>query len=254
PAGAIPIRVYSPAGPGPHPGIVHFHGGGFVIGDLDSHDTIARRMALGADCMVVAVDYRLAPEHRYPAAVEDALDVWRWLVSNGGDINVDSQRIAVCGDSAGATLSAIITQTARDEGVPIRAQVLFYPLVDMAERHPSHDEHKATPPISADVLAYFFGHYLGPNADEFDLTDPRLSPLHAAHFADLPPAFVMTAGLDPLRDEGHAYAQRLSEAGCEVVYTCATGTIHGVLRMGRLIPVVHDVMDAGAAFLRNRIH
>ncbi|MEO1720404.1 MAG: alpha/beta hydrolase [Pseudomonadota bacterium] len=258
PAGEIAVRIYEPnpeaGGMGLRPCCLFFHGGGFVIGDLNSHDTIARSMAIGGDCMVVAVDYRLAPEHPYPAAVEDALAAWNWLVAEGGTINVDTTRLAVCGDSAGATLSAIITQTARDAGTPLRAQVLYYPLLDMAGDYPSYHEHAETPPISKEVLAYFWKHYLGPDADDLDMSHPWLSPIRAQSLEQLPPAFIMTSGLDPLRDEGKAYADALAQAGGHVVYHCEAGTIHGVLRMGKLIPAVKSILDAGSKFLRTHIH
>ncbi|MEO0798133.1 MAG: alpha/beta hydrolase [Pseudomonadota bacterium] len=252
------IRVYEPnadaAKLGPRPCALFFHGGGFVIGDLDSHDNIARSIAVGADCMVVAVDYRLAPEHRYPAAVEDAVDVYSWLKVNAGEFNVDPDRLAVSGDSAGATLAAILTHVAKERGETIRAQALFYPLLDMAGGYPSHAEFRDMPPISEDVLAYFWRHYLGDDAEAIATRpDVTLSPIVADDFSGLAPAYIMTAGLDPLRDEGAAYAAKLSNAGVDTVYSCVTGTIHGCLRMGKFIPAAFDALDAASAFLKRRL-
>ena len=268
PAGEVPVRCYHPPGQSGTPGVLlYFHGGGFVIGDLDTHDTVCRSLCTGAGVMVLSVDYRLAPDHpfpaavadtktAYPAAVDDALAAFDWLVENAATLGADPGRMAVGGDSAGGTLAAFVAQEARDRGVPLRAQILNYPVVDLARRYPSHDEHAATPPISEPVLNWFWSQYLGSDwkANTQRLQDPRISPIHTASFQGLAPAYVLTAGLDPLRDEGEAYAQALAAAGVETVYQCVMGTIHGFLRLGRLIPTAGDAMSGAAAFLATRMN
>jgi len=254
PGGRLALRCYRPPAPQGTPGaLLYFHGGGFVIGDLDTHDTICRHLCALGGVAVVSVDYRLAPEHPFPAAVDDALAALAWLRGQAGAIGADPGRLAVAGDSAGGTLAAVAAQRARDDGVALCAQLLLYPVVDLAGRYPSHAEHRDTPPIAAPVLDWFWSLYLGPQRDAALLRDPRVSPLHAPRFDGLAPAFVLTAGLDPLRDEGAAYAHRLAGAGVETLYQCALGTVHGFLRQGRLIPAAGDAMRAAGAFLAARM-
>lgn len=255
-AATIPVRFYRPtAAPaeGPLPVLLYYHGGGYVIGDLDTHDPICRALCEASGAAVIAVDYRLAPEHPYPAAVEDALAAFDWLLSEADDLGVSRAHIAVAGDSAGAALAAVVAQSARDRGIALRAQILFYPAVDMTMAYPSYAEFAETPPITKDVLQWFWDHYLGPNPSPETLTSPHASPIHAETLAGTAPAFVVTAGLDPLRDEGEAYARRLSQEGVETVYQCALGTIHGYLRLGRIVPAAQDTISAAAAFLKRRI-
>jgi len=257
PGGDIALRIYRPreAAPGHLGALLYFHGGGFVIGDLDTHDTLCRQLCTSGDAIVIAVDYRLAPEHPYPAAVDDAIAAFAWLREHGAECGADPERLAVCGDSAGGTLAAIVAQRARDQGIRLRAQLLLYPVTDLAGSYASQEEHANTHPIPTQVLDWFWSLYLGPGWKQ-DATlrrHPDVSPLHAERVDDLAPALVLTAGLDPLRDEGDAYARRLAGAGVETTQLCAMGTVHGFLRLGKLLPAAGDAIAATAAFLRRRL-
>jgi len=257
PGGGIALRIYRPraASAGQLGALLYFHGGGFVIGDLDTHDILCRQLCAGGGVIVIAVDYRLAPEHPYPAAVDDALAAFSWLCEHAADIGADPQRLAVCGDSAGGTLAAIVARHARDVGTHLRAQLLLYPVTDLAGSYPSHEEHSHTYPIPTQVLDWFWSAYLGVDwkNDSALRRDPNVSPLHGQRFDELAPAFVLTAGLDPLRDEGDAYAKRLAAAGVETTQLCAMGTVHGFLRLGRLLPATGDAIAATAGYLRTRL-
>jgi len=256
PAGELPIRCYYPrqaAASGGLPTLLFFHGGGFVIGDLDSHDILCRQFCELAEVLVISVDYRLAPEHRYPAAVEDALCSLDWIKEHCEEVGADPMRLAVAGDSAGGTLAAIVAQHARETGVALKAQLLLYPVVDLIGDYPSYEEHAQTYPLFKPVLAWFWAHYFGPNDNAATREQTWASPIRAQRFADLAPAFVLTAGMDPLRDEGAAYAARLGEAGVETVYQCVMGTLHGFLRLGRVIPSARDTLVGAAHFLRQRL-
>lgn len=255
-AGDVPIRCYYPRDVPAEglPSLLYFHGGGFVIGDLDTHDNICRHLCRHGDVMVISVDYRLAPEHRYPAAVEDALDAFAWLCDNATEIGADAQRIAVGGDSAGGALAAVVAHQARDVGVSLKAQLLLYPVVDLGGGYASEEDFTDMPPISAPVLDWFWHEYFGTPLSSFsDRRHPWVSPIHAARFEDLAPAFVLTAGLDPLRDQGAAYAARLSAAGIETIYQCVFGTIHGFLRLGRLIPTATESLIGAGGYLARRM-
>ena len=243
PAGPVPVRIYTPvaAPPGPLPALVFFHGGGFVIGDLDTHDAPCRTLANAAQCRVIAVDYRLGPEHPFPAAVEDCLAAVRWVAGHAGDLGVDSSRIAVGGDSAGGNLSAVVSILARDAGGPkIAFQLLFYPATDSTLVTQSKIDFASGYLLEADLVAWFWAAYSG--GVELDLADPRLSPARAASLAGLPPALVLTAGHDPLRDEGRAFAEALDAAGVRATHIDYPGTIHGCINMA-------GVLDAGRAML-----
>jgi acetyl esterase len=257
PGREIPVRVYQPRQvPADNLGaLLYFHGGGFVIGDLDTHDTLCRQLCAGGDVTVVSVDYRLAPEHCYPAAVDDAVAAFTWLRDHAADIGANPDRLAVGGDSAGGTLAAIVAQHARDAGARLRGQLLIYPVTDLAGSYPSHEEYAHIHPIPRKVLNWFWSLYLGPDwEDDAELRrDPHVSPLHAQRFDGLAPAFVLTAGLDPLRDEGSAYARRLADAGVETTQLCAMGTVHGFVRLGRLVPAAGDAIAAATGFLRTRL-
>lgn len=225
PGGPVPVRLYGPrpAGGAPLPLLVYFHGGGFVIGNLESHDSLCRRLADGAGCLVAAVDYRLAPEHPFPAAAEDAVAALDWAAENAAALGADGERVAVAGDSAGGTLAAVAARHARDRGAPaLRAQVLVYPGLDPANRHASTAAFADVFPIDKAMLAWFYGHYFGGRPAPSG--DPRAAPGLAADLAGLAPATILTAGLDPLCDEGAAYAERLREAGVAVDYVCYEGT------------------------------
>ena len=203
PAGAIPLRLYRPvsAGVGEKlPVLVYFHGGGWVIGDLDTHDTLCREMSSLSGCAVVAVDYRLAPEHRFPAAVDDTYAATRWIADNGASLGLDPSRLAVGGDSAGANLAIVVSLMARDQGGPvIRQQLLIYPATDSSKTQVSHTENASVLPLTKAVMEWFWAHYLG---DVDGTRDWRASPLMAPSLINLPPAYLITAGYDVLRDEG----------------------------------------------------
>jgi acetyl esterase len=236
PAGPIPLRVYRGKGAEPtaqQPALIYFHGGGWVIGDLESHDQICRALANATPLIVVAVDYRLAPEHKFPAAVEDAIAATRWIAEEAGSLGIDRQRLAVGGDSAGGNLAAVVTLDARDNGGPrLAAQLLIYPATDMGMDRPSHDRHAAQLPLTRAAMQWFVGHYLG---DASEKSDWRASPLRAGRFQGLPPALVITAGFDLLCDEGDAYAEALARAGVPVSHERFAGQIHGFLSMGRIV-------------------
>ena len=234
PHGAIPLRLYRPDGlANPAPVLVYYHGGGWVIGDLDTHDSLCRDLADAGRCVVVAVDYRMGPEHRFPAAVDDVLAATRWLQANADALQLDPTRLAVGGDSAGGNLAAVVALAWRDAGQapPLRLQLLIYPATDMRALAPSHTHNGQGYLLTSDTIAYFRGHYL----DEHQLGDWRASPLLHADLAGLAPALVLTAGFDPLRDEGRQYADALSAAGTPAQYVCFERQIHGFITMGRVI-------------------
>jgi acetyl esterase len=234
PRGPIPLRLYRPAAvPAAAPVLVYFHGGGWVIGDLDTHDVLCRELAAGAGCVVVAVHYGLGPEQRFPAAPDDCLAAVRWVHAQAASLGLDAGRIAVGGDSAGGNLAAVVALTLRDTGGPALAyQLLIYPATDMRATAPSHTHNGQGYLLTADTIAYFRGHYI---ADAAQWSDWRASPLLHPQLAGLPPALVLTAGFDPLRDEGLQYANALSAAGNRVQYVCFERQIHGFITMGRVI-------------------
>ena len=224
PAGNLAARVYTPNGRGKLPLCVYFHGGGWVIGDLDSQDADCRTIANGAGCIVVSVNYRHAPEHKFPAAAEDAYWATRWVAENGEQLLGDASRLAVCGMSAGGNLAAVTALMARDRGHPrIRYQVLIVPVTNYAFDTPSYEENGEDFVLTRQEMQWFWAHYL---ANPEDGASPYASPLRAPDLRGLPPAFVMTAEYDPLRDEGRAYADRLKEAGVPVSYQCRKGMVH----------------------------
>jgi acetyl esterase len=228
--------------------LVYYHGGGWVIGDLDTHDGVCRALADAAGCCVISVDYRLAPEHRFPAAVDDAVAAWRWAVREAGSLGVDPRRISIGGDSAGANLATVVALTARDEGLPMPvAQVLVYPVTDLAAVHDSHQRVTEGVPLTAGLMLWFRDHYLAKPGHQLDW---RASPLRAAHLRDLPPAFVLTAGFDPLCDEGIAYARRLAQDGCQVTHLHLPNQVHGFLTMGRIIRAAGFAIETIGGFLR----
>ena len=227
PAGPLPIRIYTPPGPRPLPILVYFHGGGWVLGDLDGNDLRCRVLSDWAGCLVVSVDYRLAPEHRFPAAVEDAYAATCWVAENAGSIAGDRNRIAVGGDSAGGNLAAVVALAARDRGAPgLVYQYLVYPVADWPLETSSYRENAEGYLLSREMMAWFWDQYV---PDETSRQDPLASPLRAADLSRLPPAMVITAEYDPLRDEGEAYAVRLQAAGVPVEAKRYHGMIHGFL-------------------------
>ncbi|MDF0725410.1 alpha/beta hydrolase [Cytobacillus sp. S13-E01] len=230
--GDIDIRIYTPKGEGPLPVLVYFHGGGWVIGDLDSHDPLCREIANTAQCVVVSVDYSLAPEHKFPTAVNDAFAATKWVYENAGSINVDSSRLAVGGDSAGGNLAAAVSYLAKQEGAPsITYQVLLYPATNFGNTE-SYQLFSEGYFLTKSAMNWFRDCYL--NGPE-DVRNPLAAPLQIEDKRDLPRALIITAGFDPLRDEGKAYADSLSGAGVETEYKCYDGMIHGFVSMFALL-------------------
>jgi acetyl esterase len=252
PAGEIPARVYAPSAEGvPLPTVTYFHGGGWVQGDLETHHGLCARLARHAGALVVAVDYRLAPEHKFPAAVEDCLAAYRWVRDRGRDIGADPARVAVAGDSAGGNLSAVISQLAASGAGPVpTCQVLIYPAVDFALDTDSHRDLADGHVIPRDRIAWYTEQYLRSPADQADL---RASPLRAPSLAGQPPSLIVTAGFDPLRDEGRAYADRLREAGVDVVYREYPGQIHAFVSLTKAIPQGMACTREIAEYLRQRL-
>lgn len=233
--GGVPLRLYRPpaAASGPQPVLVYFHGGGWVIGDLETHDVLCRQLCIAAGAAVVAVDYRLAPEHRFPAAVDDCVAATRWVRREAAALGIDPTRLAVGGDSAGGNLAAVVCLTLRDAGEPLPAfQLLIYPATDMRALAPSHAANGQGYLLTADSIAYYRGHYTPAPAQ---WSDWRASPLLAADHSRLPPALVLTAGFDPLRDEGRQYADALSAAGTPAQYLCFERQVHGFITMTRVL-------------------
>lgn len=244
PSGPLALRIYRPAGALEGqvlPAVLFIHGGGWVIGNLDSHDTMCRRLANGACAVVVAVDYRLAPEHPFPAAVDDCAWALRWLAQTHEALRIDPSAIAVAGDSAGGNLAAVLALMARDGGLPpVVHQTLLYPVTDIAGEAPSYLQDRQALPLTADTMRYFIGHY-APRAG--DRLDWRASPLRAPSVAGVAPALVLTVGHDPLRDEGRSYARRLDEAGVRVCAVHLNDQVHGLFGLGRLLPAADRLLD-----------
>lgn len=249
PAGDVPIRIYEP-GPGKdRPCLVYFHGGGWVIGDLDTHDGVCRKLAAGTDCVVIATDYRLAPEHACPAALDDCYATVEWAAANATDLGIDPARIAVGGDSAGGHLSACVALRARDTAGPsICYQLLVYPVTDTGFDTVSYEDNKEGYMLTKDSMEWFWNHYL--SGSSLARTDPMVAPLQASSHANLPPACVITAEFDPLRDEGEAYGARLREAGVATEITRYDGMIHGFFTMSDVLPDGQAAIDQSCAGLR----
>lgn len=224
-----------------------FHGGGWVIGDLDTHEVVCQKLAHEGELIVISVDYRLAPEHRFPAAVDDAVTATRWVAANAGDLGIDAARLTVGGDSAGGNLAAVVALTARDGGPKLAAQLLVYPATDFSRQHPSHREPETSILLTHSVIGWFGNHYLG----DADSSDWRASPARAKDFAGLPPAYVLTAGADPLRDEGDEYAKFLKDAGVPVTYRHFSGQFHGFFTMGKLLNQANVAVTEISAWLKS---
>lgn len=251
PAGSIPLRVYRPTTDRDRPCVVYFHGGGHTIGSIETHDPVCRQLAREADATVVSVGYRLAPEHPFPAPLDDATAALTWVATHPAEVGADTARLAVAGDSAGGNLSAVLAVWARDNGGPfLRGQLLVYPAVDMAYAHPSIDENGEGKVLTKETILWFRHQYAGADPD---VTDPRLSPIRTRDLSGLPPALVITAELDPLRDEGRAYAARLVAAGVEVVDSLYEGQVHTFFGMGTIFPRANDAIAEAGAFLRKRL-
>ena len=248
PEGDVPVRVYRPRDEAGLPVLVYFHGGGFVIGSLETHDQPCRLLANAAGCVVVSVGYRLAPEHRFPAAPEDCYAAARWVAENGDALGADPARLAVGGDSAGGNLAAVVSQLARERGGPaIAHQLLIYPVTNHAFDTPSYADNAEGYLLTREMMQWFWGHYLEREADG---ATPLASPLRAPDLAGLPPAHVISAEFDPLRDEGEAYAERLREAGVPTVLKRYDGMIHGFLGMTEGVDAARAAVHEMAAELR----
>jgi acetyl esterase/lipase len=252
PHGVLPARLYTPRklrkANGLAPCLVFFHGGGWVIGNLDSHDVVCRMLAHEGELIVISVDYRLAPEHKFPAAADDAITATKWIAANAKQLGIDAGRLLVGGDSAGGNLAAVVALAARDgDGPKLAGQVLIYPATDFAMKHPSHSEPETSILLTHSVIKWFCNHYLNGTAD---LDHWKASPARAKTFAGLPPAYVLTAGADPLRDEGAEYAARLKEAGVPMTYRHFPGQFHGFFTMGKLLQQANIAVSEIADWLK----
>ena len=247
----IPVRIYVPLHHRePAPALVYFHGGGFALGGLDSHDAPCRVLAEDGHCIVISVDYRRSPEHKFPAAVDDAITAFRFVASNASKLGVDPARIAVGGDSAGGNLAAVVALQTRNDAQRPAFQLLIYPTTDMTMSMPSIRQMGRGFFLEHDTMVYFRDHYL---PRESDRRDPRASPLFADDHSGLPPAFVLTAGFDPLRDEGSAYADKLRDAGVLVRYKCYPSLFHGFFSASGGIESARAPLVESAAALREAL-
>jgi len=232
-AGPMRTRIYRPEGAGPFPTVCYLHGGGYVIGNLDTHDNMCRDICRGAGAVVVSLDYRLAPEHPFPAGIEDAIAGTGWVLSRARDLG-GNDTVGVAGDSAGGNFSAVVAQQLRGSAPPLAAQFLIYPAVDHLEAgHASLEENARGYFLELETMKWFYRHYAG---DWKDMADPRISPLRERDLAGLPPAVIVTAEFDPLRDEGEAYGRALEAAGVRADVIRCDGMIHGFFDMGRWSP------------------
>ncbi len=248
---AIKARLYVPSDRAVMPLMVFFHGGGFVLGDLDSHDILCRRLAIASDCAVLAVDYRLAPEHKFPAAVEDAIASVEWVLAHAVELGIDGTHIGLGGDSAGANLAAVVALHRKRSGLPQQAcQVLLYPVTDLQCELPSHQIALDGLPVVGDTMVWFRDHYLESTQQRADW---RASPLQAEDVTGMPPTLILTAGYDPLMDEGRAYAAKLRDAGVAVTEKHYAGQLHGFLTIGARFPTTETAIAEIASFMREEL-
>jgi acetyl esterase len=249
PGGSLGLRIYTPNGTGPFPLMVYFHGSGFVVCSLDTHDLMCRNLCAGTGCVVVSVDYRLAPEHKFPAAVDDCLAATVWAQANASGVGADPSRVLVCGDSAGANLAAVTALRLRDEGGPaLLAQLLIYPVTDhWTAGFPSMEENTEGYGLGKQGMIWFWNHYL---ADQAEAAHPHVSPLRAKDLSRLPPALVLTAEYDPLRDEGEAYAEKLKAAGVRVQMKRYGGMNHGFFNLAGLVNNADVAVDEACAWVK----
>ena len=250
--GAVPARLYVPKTLRKTgtlaPCLVFFHGGGWVIGDLETHDVVCRKLAVEGELIVISVDYRLAPEHKFPAAVEDAIGATKWIAANAQELGIDASRLSVGGDSAGGNLAAVVALAARDgDGPKIAGQLLIYPATEARRTHPSQSEPDTSILLTHSVTTWFYWNYLNGAAD---LDDWRASPARAKTLKGLPSAYVLTVGADPLRDEGEEYAVRLRDAGVAVTYRHFPGQFHGFFTMGKLLNQANVAASEIGAWLK----
>lgn len=249
PLGDVPIRVYSPEGSTGRPIVVFYHGGGFCIGNLDTHDRECQAISKKADCVVVAVDYRMGPEHAYtsndaqPAWIDDSWAAFSWVADNAAELGGDGQRLVVCGDSAGGNISAVVAQMAREDGRPLALQALVYPATDVRDEafdlYPSYAEHAEAPILERPVLDYFRDQ----SRPGGDATAPSMSPGLADDLGGLAPALILTAEYDPLRDDGEAYGKKLADAGVEVTMKRFDGMPHGFFNLGPHVDAAAEAID-----------
>ena len=250
----LPVRVYHPQSAKLNhalPALVYLHGGGWTIGDLDTHDVLCRSLCLQAEVVVVSVDYRLGPEHPFPAAYEDTLAAFHWTVENANELGIDASRIAIGGDSAGGNLSAAACLGLRGQVVQPAFQLLIYPATIMWQDTASYHANGTGYMLTKESIAYYTENYL---RNREDAKDWRASPQLAKSHADLPPALVMTAGFDPLRDEGLMYADALSNAGVPTQYICFERQIHGFITMGRIMQEANTAVTLCASVLKANLH
>jgi acetyl esterase len=251
PAGAISFRVYTPvASAGQLAGIVYFHGGGWVFCNLDTHDAMCRTLANESGCRIVSIDYRLAPEHKFPAAVDDAYAATQWVAAHASELGIDRDRLAVAGDSAGGNLAAVVCQLAKSSGPKIALEVLFCPATDVTADTQSRREFAEGYLLEERAMQWLVAQYLPTDSDP---RDTRISPLQAADFSGLPPAHIHTAAFDPLRDSGKAYADALERAGVKVNYTCHEGMIHHFYAMAAVIPYANTAMKSAGAAIKTAL-
>ncbi|MGZ5930574.1 MAG: alpha/beta hydrolase [Rhizomicrobium sp.] len=246
PGGPIPIRVYTPvaAGRDPMPALIYYHGGGWVIGNIETHDGLCRMMANEGGFRVISVDYRLAPENKYPAAIDDAFAALSWVGTNAANIGVDANRIAVGGDSAGGALAAEVAQMAKAKGgLTLACQMLLFPVTQIGEMTASLRDHAVGYFLEKETLDWFYESYLPANADK---SDPKISPLRAKDFSGLPPAYVMLGGYDPLHDEGAQYAEKLRAAGVKVTVADYDSMVHCFVYMQSFLPQAHEALTAAS--------
>jgi acetyl esterase len=248
-ASEIPVRIYTPEGTGPFPGVLYFHGGGWVICDLETHDNVCRSIARRADAVVIAVDYRLAPENKFPIALQDCTDATQWVGRNVASLNIDPRRLVLAGDSAGANMATVIAAKCRDTNDPaIALQVLIYPVTDLSSQDtPSHKEFAQDHFLTKSAMDWFTGNYLATG----DARNPDASPALIANLRGLPQALVITAECDPLRDEGEAYAKRMQESGVSVTLTRYDGMIHPFINFLGVSQGAQKAVDQVAAAIKN---
>jgi acetyl esterase len=252
PAGSIAVRAYTPPDlPWPSPALVYFHGGGWVTGSVATHDPFCRLFAQKIGARIFSVEYRLAPEHKFPAAFDDAVAAFRWIASHAEELGADPKKIGVAGDSAGGNLSAVVSQKTAREPLRPALQVLLYPAVDARCGHASHATFGTNYFLTSQMIEWYLGHYL---ARDEERLDPTVSPLLAADFRGLSTALVYTAGFDPLRDEAREYCDRLSDAGVRARYVCQETLAHGFVLMGGAVDAARRAVDEIARDVRAELH